>query len=215
MGTSTELYHKRKAKGLCVECGKPLDRVGAYCVECCKTHSEDTRQQKHWYADGGICPTCRKNKLMGTEKNCPECRAKGAEYATKRRNTQKDAYNKQHADWARSRYAERVENGICIRCGKRPASDGKTQCQYCAEQRNKYYRDKRAKTRMNAEEKYEKGICRFCNEPVKEGYKLCEHHYQLNLINSAKTNRDTYNRRQYQISQRRRAANDNKERQSM
>lgn len=215
MGASTELYHKRKANGLCVECGKPLDRVGAYCIVCCKAHTEDSIQQKHWYADNGICPICRINRLMGTERHCPECRAREAEWKAKKRDTDREMCNKQHADWAKAKYAERIEKGICTRCGKRPAKDGARTCMYCAEKTNAYHRRKRAEKRLNAQEKCERGICRFCNNPVKEGYKLCEHHYQLNLINSAKTDRSAYNRQQYQISQRRRAANDNKERQSV
>nr|DAZ45864.1 MAG TPA: Thaumarchaeal output domain 1 [Caudoviricetes sp.] len=215
MGASTEQYRRRKAAGLCVECGKPLDRVGAYCIECCRAHSEDSKQQKRWYADGGVCPVCKTNKLMGTERCCPECRAKSTEYASRKRNTNRDLYNKQHAEWAKIQYAERVEKGLCTRCGKRPAKDGAHTCVYCAEKTNAYHRRKRAEKRLNAQERYEKGICRFCNNPVKDGYKLCEHHYQLNLINSAKADRSAYNRRQYQISQRRRAANNNEERQSV
>lgn len=84
MGASTEQYRRRKAAGLCVECGKPLDRIGAYCVKCCKAHTEDSIQQKHWYADNGICPTCRTNKLMGTERHCPECRARESEWKLKK-----------------------------------------------------------------------------------------------------------------------------------
>ena len=215
MGASTKQYRRRKAAGLCVECGKPLDRIGAYCVKCCKAHTEDSIQQKHWYADNGICPTCRINKLMGTERHCPECRARESEWKLKKRESDRENTNKQHAEWAKTKYAERVEKGICTRCGKRPAKDGTRTCVYCTEKTNAYHRRKRAEKRLNAQERYEKGICRFCDKPVKEGYKLCEHHYQLNLINSAKADRSEYNKRQYQISQRRRAANDNEERQSV
>lgn len=118
MGASTKQYRRRKAAGLCVECGKPLDRIGAYCVKCCKAHTEDSIQQKHWYADNGICPTCRINKLMGTERHCPECRARESEWKLRKRESDRENTNKQHAEWAKTKYAERVEKGLCTRCGK-------------------------------------------------------------------------------------------------
>ena len=35
-------------------------------------------------------------------------------------------------------------------------------------------------------ERIDKGICYFCNNPVKTGYKVCEKHYQMNVKNAEK-----------------------------
>ena len=38
----------------------------------------------------------------------------------------------------------------------------------------------------NRSERTKKGLCYFCNNPVKEGYKVCEKHYQMNIEKAEK-----------------------------
>lgn len=38
----------------------------------------------------------------------------------------------------------------------------------------------------NRREHVEKGLCFFCDNPVKEDYKVCEKHYWMNIENAAK-----------------------------
>ena len=74
---------KRKASGLCVGCGQPLDRDGSYCTKCRGIINKTTRERRQWYLSHKICPRCGKNDLMGDETICPECRAKGTNNALK------------------------------------------------------------------------------------------------------------------------------------
>ena len=143
---------------------------------------------RQFYKSIGICPVCKKNKLWGTEKECPECTAKGYEYAMKSRaRVGREHYNKTHAEWAKLEHHKRIEQGMCTRCGKRKSDYGYKTCGIC--------REKDSRTRLlsephrpNRSERYKQGLCYFCDNPIKDGYKVCEKHYQMNVekANSSK-----------------------------
>ena len=172
----------RKSSGLCVGCGRPLDREGRYCTKCREKLNQKERELRKWYLSHRICPRCRKNDLMGDETICPECRAKEVNNAMKNRDM--DRYNSYHNEWAKSTYKKRKEAGICTRCGKRKASDGYTTCAICRAKDNETRRI-RVGTSDRAE-RISKGICYFCENPVKKGYKVCEKHYQMNVEKAEK-----------------------------
>lgn len=86
------LLEKRKTNGLCVRCGKPLEREGVHCVSCRKKINESTRKLRIWYQENGICPRCGKNSIMGDEKVCPECNAKFANRASRIRENNREQY---------------------------------------------------------------------------------------------------------------------------
>lgn len=121
---STTIYQqrfiqKRKEQGLCLKCGKPLDRDGAYCVDCRKYITEQNTLSRHWYQEHGICPRCGNKNLFGDEKVCLECNAKSYEATMKsRERLGKEHCNSRHSEWARSEHQRRISNGICTRCGK-------------------------------------------------------------------------------------------------
>lgn len=133
---------------------------------------------KHYYKRIGICPYCRRNKLFGEEKSCPECRAKATELSSKR---DKIRYNKNHADWSRKVYQERKLKGICVRCGKRKANKGYVRCEYCR------IKDEAARQIRDYHlSRYERGLCRWCDNPIENGYKVCEYHHQMNIDKARK-----------------------------
>lgn len=126
-----------------------------------------------FYQSIGICPKCTKHKLFGDEKACPECRAKYTQYS---KNRDREHYNEVHSNWARRVYQERKEQGICTRCGKRKAKQGQYRCELCIA--------KDLKTRQIRDwhlSRYERGLCRWCDNPVEPGYKVCEYHHQMNI----------------------------------
>lgn len=173
---------RRKSKGLCVACGKPIDRDGVCCTKCREKINKVTRERRNWYLEHKICPRCGKNDLMGDETICPECRAKGTNVTL--RNRKKDKYNEYHREWSKSAYQKRKEAGICTRCGKRKATDGYTTCAMCRERDNS---SRRVRNGISDHSKrIDKGFCFFCDNPVKKGYKVCEKHYQMNIENAAK-----------------------------
>ena len=158
------LYDRRKQNGLCIDCGKPLDRDGLRCISCRSKKSENERRNKQCYKEVGICPICRKVPIGSSESSCPECRANESIQCNNRRNKSEEArkrYNQEHKQWAKLTYKKDVEKGICPRCRKRKAKAGT-----------------KKKTWI------ENGLCCFCGGKVKDGYKVCEKHYQMNVEKS-------------------------------
>ena len=182
----------RKLRGLCVNCGKPLDRDGIRCKQCREKLNKYERENRQWYLSHKICPRCKKNDLMGNETICPECRAK--ETNTTLKNRKKDEYNAYQRKLSKSIYQKRKESGICTRCGKRKATQGFTTCAMCRERDNETRRIRKGTSERSDRES--RGLCFFCNNPVKKGYKVCEYHYQINLNNLSKA-RETNESQEY------------------
>lgn len=181
---------RRKEKNLCLKCGNPLDREGTYCIECRKKITDETNETRHFLQNIGICPRCQKTKLFGDEKQCPECNAKAYNLVMASRKTEygRLQYNKNHAEWAKKKHNERIEQGICTRCGKRKPDNGYKTCGICRAKDNRA-RLLREPHKPNRSERYKQGLCYFCDNPTKDGYKVCEKHYQMNVekANSNKT----------------------------
>lgn len=177
-------YHRRKDNGLCLKCGKPLDRDGTYCIECRKILSKEQNEARHFLQNIGICPRCQKNKLYGDEKVCPECNAYSYAKIMKTRETEEGRlhYNEVHAKWAKNEHKKRIEKGMCTRCGKRKSDYGYKTCGICRSKSREYKRIKYGKP--DRSERYKQGLCYFCDNPIKDGYKVCEKHYQINVKNA-------------------------------
>lgn len=175
-----KMREKRKISGLCVRCGKPMDRDGIYCTDCLNIINKETRERRAWYKSHKICPRCGKNDLIGDENVCLECGAR--EYTitmASRKRLGKEHFNKTHNEWARKKYAERVEKGICTRCGKRKADYGFKTCGIC---RAKDAETRRVRNGVKEKDwREQQGVCHFCDRPAKPGYKVCEEHYQMNI----------------------------------
>ena len=177
------LLEKRKANGLCIDCGTELDRDGVRCVKCNTKHNEKNNADRKWYIENGICPVCRDNFLFGDEKVCLECGAsKYAETMKSRERLGKEHYNKVHREWSKRTHHEMIQKGICTRCRKRKADYGYKTCGICREKGRKYKRLKYGKP--DRSERYKHGLCYFCDNPIKDGYKVCEKHYQMNVEKS-------------------------------
>ena len=176
------LIERRKSNGLCIDCGNPLDREGLRCKKCCEKRSKWEREHRQWYLSHKICPRCGKNDLMGDETICPECRAKEVNNTLKNRKT--DEYNVYQRNWSKSTYQKRKESGICTRCGKRKATQGLTTCAMCRARDNETRRIRKGFSDRSDRSKI--GLCYFCDNPVKKGYKVCEKHYQMNIEKAEK-----------------------------
>ena len=144
-----------------------------------------------------ICPRCRKNKLYGDETRCIECTIEENKKAMKSRNKLgKDHYNKVHREWSRQSYKKCVENGICYVCRKSPADGGYKTCGVCREKQRTYKRIKyQEKIKMTRSERIERGLCYFCDNPQKKGYKVCEKHWQMNVKKSRNPKNHPWNTR--------------------
>ena len=175
---ATTIYQKRlletrKANGLCIDCGTELDRDGVRCVKCNTKHNEKNNADRKWYIENGICPVCRDNFLFGDEKVCLECGAsKYAETMKSRERLGREHYNEVHKEWSKRTHHEMIDRGICTRCRKRKADYGYKTCGVCREKIRNYKRIKYGKS--DRSERYKQGLCYFCDNPIKDGYKVCE-----------------------------------------
>ena len=177
------LLENRKANGLCIDCGTELDRDGVRCVKCNTKHNEKNKADRKWYIENGICPVCRDNFLFGDEKVCLECGAsKYAETMKSRERLGREHYNKLHKEWSKRTHHEMIQKGICTRCRKRKVDYGYKTCGVCREKIRNYKRIKYGKP--DRSERYKQGLCYFCDNPIKDGYKVCEKHYQMNVEKS-------------------------------
>ena len=120
-------YHTLKDNGLCVRCRKPLDRAGCYCTACQQKEKDYRRKNREFYREHNLCPECGKNKLFGDEKMCLDCKMKQQEYRAKHpiSEDRRISQNIRSRIKKKSVYAERKANGVCTRCGKRKAVNGR------------------------------------------------------------------------------------------
>lgn len=100
-----------------------------------------------------------------------------------------DAHHAYMREYMRRRYAAAKAAGMCVRCGKAPARDGKTECKACAEFLNakklaklkanpaEYARHLARVRKHGAETRARRiaaGKCPRCGAPAAEGVRLCE-----------------------------------------
>ena len=159
--------------GLCSNCGGILDTNGRTCKKCRQRDSAESKARRQWYLEAGLCQLCGKEKLYGSEKYCPECRAKRANQSAKQREKDREKYNKMCSDIRKRNYKKRKENGLCGRCGKRKADCGSL-CSICHAKRNNYLQDKR--NFLNSIPRVERvsfGLCYICGNKLDRDGRLC------------------------------------------
>lgn len=164
-----QLREKRKAKGVCTRCGKATDGVHIHCDDCRKYAKEG----RDVYVQYGICNRCHREKIYGNEKTCPECKAEVSLINTNYRMLHRQKINKRERELHKIHYEERKAKGICTRCGKNKASDGRFTCISCREKNNKEKRLAYVKILVDRPNR-----CRYCNNDSAPGYKVCEEHRQ-------------------------------------
>ena len=130
---------KRRADGRCARCGKAQAVPGrASCEPCLEKRRAHDRAR---YA---------KAKAVGKPYG-------GANAEVKRRSARAAS---------RKRHEARREAGLCVRCGQRPPTEGRTICQSC--------RDRcRAAERRQYAERRAAGRCTRCGEPAFDGLSRC------------------------------------------
>lgn len=81
----------------------------------------------------------------------------------------------------RERYEWYKAHGICVKCGRRDAFNGRVECEYCIERRYLYSKQEKrveaarhfANSRYHA--RLEAGVCPYCGKaPIHGEYKSCE-----------------------------------------
>lgn len=118
-------YEERKAKGLCVKCGKPARPGKVQCAECALKQRNARIAQKEERAKFGVCSVCGKRKRLEGMKTCEQCRDEAYKY------------NYVHM---RKRYYDLKQKGLCVICAKNPADKGHTMCAECLEKKRQTMR---------------------------------------------------------------------------
>lgn len=167
---SAKHYYGRKAKGVCVKCGGEKPEGRFYCVSCNEKQNARQRKDRAFYRSIGVCPYCRINKLFGDEKQCIDCREK---YHARRKpltDEQRARANANQSIQKKKLHAERIEMGICTRCGKRKPEEGKKKCRIWLD------RDAEMHRRRNPEGiiyREAHGLCIRCGEKMDRVGKVC------------------------------------------
>ncbi len=177
------LYWERKNSHLCTRCGKPSEDGKILCPECRAGYNEDARQARLFYKSLGLCSECGKNRVFRHEKTCPECRAKNTRNYH-RTEEQRERYYASNRKW----YWKNSEQGICVKCGRRKAVEGKKMCGICASRvanrikisrMEKRYNTTDLKARIPRSEWPENGLCFMCGSPMDmDGVKVCSKCYE-------------------------------------
>ena len=160
-----ERYHRRtaerKAKGLCLKCGKrPPAPHRSQCEPCIEKrrradlacHHRRTAER----AARGLCPKCGKQPPATGRTLCEACNEK-RNRASRARDARLRAAGMTRRDPERARAYERERSrretgqrraaGLCLHCGKAPALEGRTTCEPCGEQRRARERTRYAKAK--------------------------------------------------------------------
>lgn len=165
-------YMRRKLNGLCTRCGKPLDRDGQYCKSCCENIRIEARENRIFRAGLNLCTQCGKYAVPEGEKMCPECRAKNNNRRKMKSEKSKENFRIQQ----KRLYDQRSKDGICVRCGKREASPGKSRCGICLQKDAQMHRDLRARNGDDLRRQWmEQGLCYHCGGEIEDkSMKSCD-----------------------------------------
>ena len=160
-----ERYHRRtaerRAKGLCLKCGKrPPAPHRRQCEPCAEKRRTADLERYHRRTAGraaaGLCPKCGKRPPAPERSQCEPCLEKDAA-AGRARDARLRAAGMPRRDPERARLyerersrretAERRAAGLCLRCGNSPAVEAGTMCEPCAEVRRADERARYAKAK--------------------------------------------------------------------
>lgn len=126
-----------------------------------------------WYKSKGYCVECHHQKAAPGKVCCFDCLEKMNERAINRYHNLSEEQRKEECRKAsernKLRKQKRREQGLCVRCGKKPQWNGLQTCYECTIKR------RRERKRHNEKEQAKKfGKCKYCdNEPL-PGKNYCE-----------------------------------------
>ena len=130
-------------------------------------------EYREWYKSHGICIRCGARSAEPGKTECAECSEKNriryAEYYKKNRLKIKERTK----NYRQKKYHENKSKSVCVICGK-PLYQEKSSV-YCME----HYLSIKRKHKSRRKKKYDSpDFCRYCDEPVVPGKKLCAKHYE-------------------------------------
>ena len=133
--------------------------------------NEYYKERREWLRSRHMCTYCGKEKAEPGKQRCFECaekiNAKAREYH-KRTSEQKN-------ERCKERYNRLKEQGVCVRCAKRPVENGKVHCSLClAHFRIRDEKKRREEGRLPNYMRGDGYHCAICGRDTeKAGDKLC------------------------------------------
>lgn len=89
-----------------------------------------------YFKERGLCVRCHNQKAAKGHSHCLNCLDKRSVYSIKRyanlTDEQRTDELNRSSESFKKRYHNRKNNGMCVRCNKRPAREDRTMCIYCA-----------------------------------------------------------------------------------
>lgn len=140
------------------------------------TRQEQRKANYQYYKDRKICVNCKKNKVWNGSTLCLQClmdnRERDREYHKNRRPEQS---KKKHSEYLKRRREANRMNGICVMCGTRKASEGRSTCARCRGKAKVRSERKRRENGVLPRDMMGKGdICFFCGAPTEHYEKTCD-----------------------------------------
>ena len=104
--------------------------MGAVTEEAKAHKAQYGRENWNMYKSAGICPYCKTRYAEPGLVHCAQCLRLRREL-----HARSDPGNVHQRELCRERRARLKEAGICVRCGKNPAREGRTRCQACEDRK--------------------------------------------------------------------------------
>lgn len=173
-----EKYQKRKESGICVYCGEPVsNRERISCSKCI----EKKRDLRRWEKEHGICTNCGSNPASPGKTLCAECCLKMSITRQKRKSEETEEQNKEYREKKLSQYRRRknrrIENGLCITCGRKVV-DVKNYCLDCLLKQKKQNKQYRQEHNLIKDHKFF-GECKWCTNKPLPNNSFCEEYYKV------------------------------------
>ena len=125
----------------------------------------------YWYKAHGICPECGARSAELGKVLCEECEEKKRARSTIYHQKNRVKIRERDRNFKQKKYHENKSKSVCVICGK-PLYQEKSSV-YCME----HYLSIKRKRKSRRKKKYDSpDFCRYCDEPVVPGKKLCAKH---------------------------------------
>lgn len=136
---------------------------------------------REWYAEHGICIACGRNDAVKGIKLCQECRLKQADASAEYHEAHREKRLAEFKVRNKERYKQRRETGLCVRCGKRPAAEGRIRCGICLAKDRARHEKRRREQGVMPRYLFGNGeFCVTCGKPS-DGEKLCPVCYEKSV----------------------------------
>ena len=172
-------YQRHKTAGICPNCKKEPAATGrVQCEKCTEQH----KQEREYLISHKICRQCRNEDAEPNRLLCWDCaekaRQRGQAYRSNMTADEREKQKVYNRIYSKNRRINRIEKGICIRCGQRKMRFGIQLCIDCHIRLKRYKESKKPDTLLR-NERPDYGLCYICGNPSASDKKLCEKHLEV------------------------------------